>query len=72
MHNFKSNNLQALEEVRQMVERGWQPFGLMRSSPLFDSFLSNDTVAAQLAPLEQGFDEMRAQCDSIGLAKLGL
>ncbi len=72
MNNFKSNDMQALAEVRQMVERGWQPFGLMRSSPLFDSFLSNETVATQLAPLERGFDEMRAQCDSIGLAKLGL
>ncbi len=72
LFHFMNDDQQALALVRRMVARGWQPFGLMRSSPLFDGFLSSAVVAPQLADLEQSFEDMRAQSDSIGLAKLGL
>jgi len=72
LHYLMNDELQALELVREMVERDWQPFGTMRSSPLFDNFLNSKNVATQLISLEQDYEEMRAQCDNISLAKLGL
>ncbi|NKC02237.1 MAG: hypothetical protein GKR90_27575 [Pseudomonadales bacterium] len=72
LHHMMNDDLTALKLVWQMVERGWQPFGTMVSSPLFDSFLSAENVSLQLAGLNQDYQEMRAQSDHIGLAKLGL
>ena len=67
-----NNKQQALELFQQMVERGWKPYGTMISSPLFDDFLNDKSVAIQLAYQEQDYQKMRAQSDNIGLAKLGL
>lgn len=72
IHYMMNNKQQALELFQQMVERGWKPYGTMISSPLFDDFLNDKSVAIQLAYQEQDYQKMRAQSDNIGLAKLGL
>jgi TolB-like protein/tetratricopeptide (TPR) repeat protein len=56
--------------VQAMIDRGWQPYGLMLSSPLFDGAL--DTPAPFWEGLAAGFDSMQERCRGISLAKLGL
>lgn len=72
LHHMSGDTETALQLVRSMVDRGWQPFGLMRTSPLFDHFLSSPYVSSQLVSLDASYQDMREVCDEIALAKLGL
>lgn len=56
--------------VQAMVDRGWQPYGLMASSPLFDDSL--DSRSPFWERLATGFTGMQERCRGISLAKLGL
>ncbi|HEY7840616.1 MAG TPA: winged helix-turn-helix domain-containing protein, partial [Gammaproteobacteria bacterium] len=58
--------------VQAMQERGWQPYGVMRSSPLFDTVLNVEPLPARWATLDRDFQAMQQRCGAINLAKLGL
>lgn len=58
--------------VAGMVADGWQPFGLMRSSPLFDDFLQPGRLPEEWVSLDRAFREVQAESETISLAKLGL
>jgi hypothetical protein len=58
--------------VQAMQERGWQPYGVMRSSPLFDTVLNVEPLPARWARLDRDFQAMQQRCGAINLAKLGL
>ena len=62
----------ALQMLEQMVDKGWQPFGFFRTSPMFDRFLASPRVASQLVSLDDSYQEIKEQCEDISLAKLGL
>jgi TolB-like protein/DNA-binding winged helix-turn-helix (wHTH) protein/tetratricopeptide (TPR) repeat protein len=58
--------------VQAMQERGWQPYGVMRSSPLFDTVLNVEPLPARWARFDRDFQAMQQRCGAINLAKLGL
>jgi hypothetical protein len=58
--------------VQSMQERGWLPYGVMRSSPLFDTVLDAEPLPPRWARLERDFQSMQQRCGAISLAKLGL
>jgi TolB-like protein/DNA-binding winged helix-turn-helix (wHTH) protein/cytochrome c-type biogenesis protein CcmH/NrfG len=71
--NFMSGDAPAgWSQVQAMVERGWQPYGVMRSSPLFDAVLDEQPLPERWARLAREFEAMQARCGAISLAKLGL
>ena len=61
-----------IKTVKEMVNLGWQPFGLMRASPLFDNFLNSEFYKTDLAKFSRDYKNTWDQCNTIELAKLGL
>ena len=63
----------AVELLREMINRGWKPYGRLRMSPLLDDFrnyLASNKI--QLPELENEYQKVMNTCSNIGLAKLGL
>lgn len=58
--------------VQSMVDRGWQPYGVMQSTPLFDGIIDVEPQPERWARLAQGFTAMQQRCGTISLAKLGI
>ena len=69
---MSGNDTSGWSMVQAMQERGWQPYGVMRSSPLFDTVLNVEPLPARWATLDRDFQAMQQRCGAINLAKLGL
>jgi len=58
--------------LADVQSKGWQLYGRLRFSPLFDGFDPETAGDESLQRLAQGFESMEAEFENIGLKKLGL
>lgn len=55
-----------------MLEKGWQPFGMIQFNPLFDYFSSDDQVMKMVMNSKSRYLDLVEDAKGIKLAKLGL